>query len=186
MDSKEKFCIEQRQNLENSLQMKATRSERHAIAMARSQRQIDWLRILVLCCCLRRMHPFSLVKKAGTHEHTKLTHLEIKNHASEIIFRAVKRWWERVIYVKYRQGFANQLKKYKLQIELGIRIGRKRRAIKKIKALLIACQGYQKVSYSHIITLHCIALVLLDSTKRIIVWFDYFFCLLTASNETSR
>lgn len=152
MDSKEKFCIEQRQNLEYSLQLKATRSERHAIAMARTQRQVDWLRILVLCCCLRRMHPFSLVKKAGTHVHTKLTHLEIRNHASEIIYRAVKRWWERVIYVKYRKGFASQLKKYKLQIELGIRIGRKRRAIKKIKELLIACQGYQKLQMKQVVS----------------------------------
>ena len=126
--------------------MKATRSERHAITMARKQRQIDWLRIMVLCCCLHRMHPFSLVKKVGmSHEHANKTHAQIISHASEIIFRAVNKWWEHLLYVKYRQGFTDKLAKHKLRIELGFRIGRKRRAVKKITALLVACQGYQKV-----------------------------------------
>jgi hypothetical protein len=131
MKLKEKKCAEKTKQINASIQFKFSRAERYAAILAHKQRQVAWMKIVILSHFMYLLRPKFQHNKVHHDSMTKVIKATID------IQRFYRHWYQRHLFVKSYDNFLRVMQKNELAFKIQIRIRRKRLAVKRFKTFLL-------------------------------------------------
>jgi hypothetical protein len=131
MKLKEKKCDEKTQQIHDSIQFKFSRAERYAAILEHKQRQVAWMKIIILSHFMYLLRP--------KYQHNKVHHDSIMKvvESAAAIQRFCRHWYQRHLFIKIHVKFLKMMRKNEMAFKIQIRIRKKRIAVKRFKTFLL-------------------------------------------------
>eukprot|EP01034_Spumella_vulgaris_P027566 gene27566-34309_t len=131
MKLKKKKCDEKTRQIHASIEFKFSRAERYAAILERKQRQVAWMKIIVLS------HFMSLLRPK--FQHNKVHHDSILRvvESAACIQRFCRHWYQRHLFIKIHMKFLKMMRKNEMVFKIQLRIRKKRIAVKRFKTFLL-------------------------------------------------